>query len=177
MHPNNVKLAQAFACMRYGSGFHRRCFTSHGFAAARKAHGFETSHRMRENNPMRNKKTAAKISLIKTGTALSDETRKKISNSKRGISHGHRTEETKSRQRGVEYHDPVSLRTVRVKLHLGEVVPDGFVKGRHLTVKQIWITDGEQNMRVNLDFVVPDGFRRGRTLAQDSNGRIQPCQH
>jgi len=175
MYPENIKIAQAFAVMRHGSRFHKRVFTSHGFAAAKKAHSMETSFRMKTNNPMRNPEYAKKIATQKMGVPLSASTKALISHLKTGVTSGPRPESVKQLQRGIEYHDPVTGKTVRFKIHLNETPPNNWVRGRLLKEKHIWVTDGVKNLRIKDGADVPSGFFRGRRLHKDAAGKVTKC--
>ena len=175
MYPDNVKVAQAFAVMRYGTKFHKRIFTSHGFSAAKKAHSMETAHRMRTLNPMHRPDVAQKVATAKTGTHLSDAVKQKVSQAKRGVRTGARNESFKQLVRGVEYHDPSCMKTVRFRLHLGEVPPDNWLKGRALRQKSMWATNGVANIKIETGSALPIGYVHGRTLHRGADGKVQKC--
>jgi hypothetical protein len=83
-----------------------------------------------------------------------------------------KSEQCKINQGGVEHYDPLTLQTKRIKLHLGEKVPEGWKKGRPANNKYIWITDGSINKRVDSSLEIPNGFRKGRTMNKDHNGKF-----
>jgi len=81
---------------------------------------------------------------------------------------------TKCRQKqgGVEYYDPETLQTKRIKIQLGEEIPQGWKKGRPANNKYIWITDGSINKRIDSSLEIPNGFTKGRTMNKDCNGKF-----
>lgn len=109
--------------------------------------------------------TKAKISLSsrRPRKPLNKVHKEKISVAKTGVSVGPRSENTKQKQRGVEYYDPETLKTKRFKTHLGEAVPNGWIRGRYVKHSYVWATDGISNIKCLVDDI-PSNYRRGRTV-------------
>ena len=102
--------------------------------------------------------------------SLSLEHRAKLSEQRTGRVAGSHSEETKEKQGGVEYYCPVTGKTKRFKTHLGEVVSDGWIKGRLVKEPMMWITNGIENTRCKVTQEAPDGWYRGRVSSRASNG-------
>jgi hypothetical protein len=117
-------------------------------------------------NPYRaTDETKAKISVSsrRPRKPLSDDHKAKLSAAKTGVSVGPHSEKTKQKQRGVEYYDPKTLKTKRFKTHLGEAVPNGWIRGRYVKHSYVWATDGIHNVKC-LAADIPSGYRGGRTV-------------
>jgi hypothetical protein len=127
----------------------------------------ERGSKTKQANPQFfSEETREKISFssaTRQRSPLSQEHKDKISATKVGVARGPHSNETKQKQSGVEYYNPETFETKRIKVHMGEVPPDGWTKGRYLKDKYIWATDGVNNVKC-LEHQIPEGYRRGRTL-------------
>jgi len=99
--------------------------------------------------------------------------RKMIETKKANYVPKNHSQETKNKQGGKEYYDPISLKTKRIKVHLGEPIPDGWIKGRFLEKKK-WINDGVKAIKIAIEqSILLDGYCLGRIDNQrDEFGRF-----
>lgn len=123
----------------------------------------------------RAKQTSDKFHFDFTGAVrggLSEQHKQTISKTKTGVSWGSHKPETIVRQSGSEYHCPETGKTIRFKTHLGEMPPQGWIKGRALLKPRFWMTDGVQNKPVHHASEVPSNWYRGRTIQRSEKGQF-----
>lgn len=124
----------------------------------------------------RSKQTSSKFFFDSTGIKrgpLSKEHKETLSKKRKGVSRGNHKPETIVKQKGVEYHCPVTKVTKRIKLHLGETPPPGWVKGRHINNKRKWITNGSSNKIIYESDNIPKNWYNGRTRIRNEKGQFK----
>jgi hypothetical protein len=164
-------VSEAFSYIKTGSVPWNKGLTVKDSAVIRAA-AQKRKATMEKNPYVTSEETKAKISVSSSRKRkpLSEAHKQKLSAAKKGLALGPRSDEVKSRLRGVEYYSPSTGVTKRIKTHLGERVPDGWVKGRYLAERYIWATDGMNNIKC-LEKNIPTGYSRGRTV-----NRSAECQ-